>query len=153
MDALRIVANVSVNELVEERDALREELTEVKKALNAIKAQAAKDEAKYFELVWFSRKDLNQVLNDTSHPSYEGVKGKQLSKSIQKKCKTSTAIMATFFMDLTAACLQPRECTSVFRLHIKTTFAKTSLNSNTCTSTTETFPQFLRDWQQNVNRR
>ena len=47
MDALRVVANVSVNNVAAERDALRSELQEVKKALEAVKSKASEDSEKY----------------------------------------------------------------------------------------------------------
>ena len=70
MDALRIVANVSVNDIVEERDALRAELAEAKKALDAVKTKAAMDAEKYFNLVWIARTNREEVLDNTSHPSH-----------------------------------------------------------------------------------
>ena len=50
MDALRVVANVSVNNVAAERDALRSELQEVKKALEAVKSKASEDSEKYLDL-------------------------------------------------------------------------------------------------------
>ena len=73
MDALRIVANVSVNEIVAERDALRNELAEVKKALDAVVSKAAEDREKYLKLVWFARNNRDGVLSDVSHPSRSAI--------------------------------------------------------------------------------
>ena len=73
MDALRMVANVSVNDIVEERDALRAELAEAKKALDAVKAKAAMHTDKYCDLVWIARKNREEALHNTSHPSHGGV--------------------------------------------------------------------------------
>ena len=73
MDALRAVANVSVNNVAAERDALRSELEEVKKALEAVKSKAAKDSEKYLDLVWIARCNIDAVLSDPDHPSRPGV--------------------------------------------------------------------------------
>jgi hypothetical protein len=73
MDALRVVANVSVNDIAAERDALRSELVEMKKALEAVKSKAAEDTEKYFDLVWIARPDVDAVLADPDHPSHTGV--------------------------------------------------------------------------------
>ena len=73
MDALRVVANVSINDVAAERDALRSELAEVKKALDAVQGKAAEDSQKYRELVWIARRNIDDVLADPEHPSHPGV--------------------------------------------------------------------------------
>ena len=73
MDALRVVANVSCGEVAAERDALRNELVEVKAALEAVKSKVAEDAEKYEELVWIARRDVDAVLADPEHPSRPGV--------------------------------------------------------------------------------
>ena len=69
MDALRVVASVSVNDVGAERDAIRNELAEVKKALEAVKSKAAEGGEKYFDLVWIMRRNIEAVLADPEHPS------------------------------------------------------------------------------------
>ena len=71
MDALR--ANVSVNNVATERDALRSELEEVKKALEAVRSKAAEDSEKYSDLVWIACRNIDAVLADPDHPSRPGV--------------------------------------------------------------------------------
>ena len=73
MDALRVVANVSVNNVLAERDALRSELEEVKKALEAVKSKAAEGSEKYFDLVWIARRNIDAVLSVPDHLSRPAV--------------------------------------------------------------------------------
>jgi hypothetical protein len=73
MDALRVVASVSVDDIAGERDALRNELAEVKKALEVVKSKAAEDGEKYSDLVWIARRNIDAVLADPDHPSLPGV--------------------------------------------------------------------------------
>ena len=73
LDALRVVANVSCGEVAAERDALRNELVEVKAALEAVKSKAAEDAKKYEKLVWIARRDVDAVLADPEHPSRPSV--------------------------------------------------------------------------------
>ena len=71
--ALGVVLNVSVNEVVAERDALRAENEELKQALDAVKKTAAEFGERYFDLVWLSRRNIDEVLADLDHPSHESV--------------------------------------------------------------------------------
>ena len=66
MDALRVVANVDA---LEERDRLREELAEAKKALEALRSQAHAHSEKYFSLAWWARHGW-AAFDDSSHPGH-----------------------------------------------------------------------------------
>ena len=71
--ALGVVLNVSVNEIVAERNALRAKNEELKQALDAVKKTAGAFGEKYFDLVWLSRRNIEEVLADLDHPSHESV--------------------------------------------------------------------------------
>lgn len=75
--ALAVVVNVSINDIVAERDkalyALRVENEELRQALDAVKNTADEFDSKYFDLVWLSRRNIDEVLADPDHPSHEGV--------------------------------------------------------------------------------
>lgn len=55
LDALRVVTDVNVNDLVRERDDLKLRLEEAETALKEIQERSREDCEKYNDLVWFAR--------------------------------------------------------------------------------------------------
>lgn len=58
LDALRVIADVNINEIVRERDELKLRLHDAEAALNEIEHRVHEDCDKYDDLVWFARAEL-----------------------------------------------------------------------------------------------